>query len=547
MKNIIILALFFAIHINSLKAQLSNGAYAPNFSLTDLNGNTHDLYTYLSSGKTVFLEVSQTWCTPCEEFATSGVYDTLFAQHGPVGMSGVNTTTTNDVMVLFIDNESSCLLHGGCGSPSGVDYTSIVKFPICNGYPTEIANFWTDYNIGYYPTVYMICPDRLVYTFPAYSDASYAEYYYHLSRLACPCYPPSSETDALALKIAPQNSYFCSANPQFRFQNYSVSNHITNATINIFSNSTLVDSFSWTGNLAPYEVANVSIPNFNDTSFIHYHFEVNVPGDVNPTNNSGADSIARLFSNQTAFSIPNNEDFESSNIHSHFTQMGDTIYQYFKLLAIENLINNDSIPVIGADGLPTTACFVDFSGIRWQALGGNNPGYEEATIGNYNVTGYTHFFLSFDYAYSTSLNDTTTIDTVSLQLSTDCGATWQTVWVNDNHITMPSSYYPIFTPTHNSDWKVYDLDISTFTSDNLILKLHAAYNPTENGAGCGWIDNIRISQLPLAVSSQYGQIKIVGMTFGDANSDQMIAAGADCCLPKHASVEVLDAALRNLA
>ena len=46
-------------------AQLSSGSIAPNFIATDIDGNTHDLYSYLDQGKTVVIDVMATWCPPC--------------------------------------------------------------------------------------------------------------------------------------------------------------------------------------------------------------------------------------------------------------------------------------------------------------------------------------------------------------------------------------------------------------------------------------------------------------------------------------------------
>ena len=54
MKRILLAIIFFS---NYCLAQLPSGAEAPNFTFTDLNNQSHELYSYLDSGKTVFLDI----------------------------------------------------------------------------------------------------------------------------------------------------------------------------------------------------------------------------------------------------------------------------------------------------------------------------------------------------------------------------------------------------------------------------------------------------------------------------------------------------------
>jgi len=51
----ILIVLSFYIHC-SAQAQLASGSTAPNFTLTDIDGNTHQLYDYLDQGKAVLLD-----------------------------------------------------------------------------------------------------------------------------------------------------------------------------------------------------------------------------------------------------------------------------------------------------------------------------------------------------------------------------------------------------------------------------------------------------------------------------------------------------------
>ena len=46
-------------------AQLADGSVAPDFTVTDINGNSHRLYDYLNNGYTVIIDISATWCPPC--------------------------------------------------------------------------------------------------------------------------------------------------------------------------------------------------------------------------------------------------------------------------------------------------------------------------------------------------------------------------------------------------------------------------------------------------------------------------------------------------
>ena len=62
MKYLFALALFALPLLGS--SQLPNGSVAPDFSITDIDGVEHHLYSYLDSGYAVIIDFSATWCGP---------------------------------------------------------------------------------------------------------------------------------------------------------------------------------------------------------------------------------------------------------------------------------------------------------------------------------------------------------------------------------------------------------------------------------------------------------------------------------------------------
>ena len=88
-------------------AQLPDGSIAPDFTITDIEGEEHNLYSYLDSGYSVIIDFSATWCGPCWNYHTSGIFEELYEALGPNG--------TNELRILFIESDDSTTddeLHG---------------------------------------------------------------------------------------------------------------------------------------------------------------------------------------------------------------------------------------------------------------------------------------------------------------------------------------------------------------------------------------------------------------------------------------------------
>ena len=133
MKKLLLSALVCsALFANNTHAQLPDGSVAQDFTVTDINGTEHNLYTYLDQGYSVVMDVSATWCGPCWGYHQSGALEDLYVNHGPAGFPGVSANTTDDVMVLWFEGDGSTTqadLEGTGGNTQG-NWLAGTAFPI---------------------------------------------------------------------------------------------------------------------------------------------------------------------------------------------------------------------------------------------------------------------------------------------------------------------------------------------------------------------------------------------------------------------------------
>jgi len=150
MKNLYLsLALLFFLNIGY--SALPQGTTAPDWTLTDIDGETHHLYDYLDQGIHVILDFSATWCGPCWNYHNSGVMEALWEDYGPDG--------TGEIMIFMVEGDSdtnlACLYgSSGCNNTTYGDWTQ-VPYPILNLEGSDLS-YTTAYNVTYWPTIYGI-------------------------------------------------------------------------------------------------------------------------------------------------------------------------------------------------------------------------------------------------------------------------------------------------------------------------------------------------------------------------------------------------------
>jgi hypothetical protein len=292
-KKYLLIGLLSFFAFQSSVAQLPNGSIAPNFTLVDLNGTSHTLYDYLDAGQTVFIDFSAIWCGPCWTYHTSGALEDLYENHGPSGLPNVSPSTTNDAMVFFIEGDGSSVaqLNGGSGSQG--DWVTGTPYPIIctDGNPNSTAVV-NDYQIGYWPTVYQVCPDRTL-TLCGQTASPYS--------LITACLPPPSyNNDARSFMNNSAASGCSSISPELSIQNYGLSN-LTEVTIDVSLNGVLQYSTNlnqiWSNATNSYQPLNLSTLDIVDivldpvTGLVNsdlISIEVSLPNgvvDADPLNN----------------------------------------------------------------------------------------------------------------------------------------------------------------------------------------------------------------------------------------------------------------------
>lgn len=153
-----LLLTFLSLFCSGVSAQIVSGdKLSANIVATDINGKAVDIFADLDAGKTVVIDVFATWCGPCWSFHQSKYLEDLYKTYGPDG--------TNQIRVYGIEGDSRTpeghLFQAVAATstvPSSLgDWTEGVEYSIINDH-----GFNTTLNIAYFPTLYVIRPDRTV-------------------------------------------------------------------------------------------------------------------------------------------------------------------------------------------------------------------------------------------------------------------------------------------------------------------------------------------------------------------------------------------------
>ena len=282
---------FAAMTVNFAYAQLPDGSICPDWTGTDINGNTWNLYDVLDEGKQVIIDVSATWCGPCWNYHNTGALEDLYEEHGPDG--------SDDLMVFWIEGDAATTLADiqGTGGNTQGNWTAGTNFPIIDD--AGISDLLA---VNAFPTIYLVCPNRII---TEMGQASAATLWAAAS--VATCQTATQAVDPAMIDVATSGDGCTGVfSADVEFMNLGT-NALSSATVTANGCSNCPLTSNWSGSIDTYGTATTSITGIQIDGDQNVTFDVTTSGDGNVGNNA-ASAFMYASDHTTHFQINGSTD-----------------------------------------------------------------------------------------------------------------------------------------------------------------------------------------------------------------------------------------------
>ena len=331
---------------------------------------------------------------------------------------------------------------------------------------------------------------------------------------------PSGFSDASITGNSTAGADICDAtfNPAASISNQS-STTITSADVHYVINGGNPVTQSWSGSLGQGASAAVSFPATTlpggSNSVYFYVDNVNGQVDYNTLNNQTAPQKYSVL-DPNPQSAPYTKDFESNSI-------GDIPSEFIvedpsgRVFIVDNQINSSVSWQLGAYEQSALSLRVDWYSI--QAGSVSNIITEKVDLSS--VTGGTPN-LYFDHAYCQYQAEN---DMLDISISTDCGATWTSLWNKaGGALSTRSPSTPRFYPRAN-EWTQSAIDLSAYaSSSDAVFRFKA----TSDYGNSLYLDNIHVSSMPVSTEElELAELKLYPVPTRDELTISFDANGSE--------------------
>ncbi|MFK8055376.1 MAG: T9SS type A sorting domain-containing protein [Saprospiraceae bacterium] len=303
MKKTLLLSLSLLVACTAF-AQLENYTNAPQFTGVTITGDNFDLYKTLDSGKTVIIDAMATWCPPCWSWHEGNYFKDLNAAYGPNG--------TDEIRMVMIEADSrtpESLLYtaangGSAATTSLGDWVTGIDYAIIND-----DNFNTLYDIAFFPTIYAITPNRMVYEIGRFQDVSvYQDWHLNNPGLA------TADVNGKLLQYTGiTNVCGESADAEVRFQNHSTEPLTEDFMLTVSANGAMVAQQMVTQDFDAYEIAKINIgalpAELTDATLTDITVTATVASDIDATDDELMATIGSAASTSDLFTLNFTTDF----------------------------------------------------------------------------------------------------------------------------------------------------------------------------------------------------------------------------------------------